>query len=194
MRLWIILGIIIGIVISIIAAVVVVFLVVLPSTREVSTSSGVTTPMASTPSTGTYNPTPSPSLPASRTTLAQSPKSTANVSFSVNVPSVTISGITSVDITADLTNTGTDEAHNVLTTVEVLYQGAPVAISVDGSPAEDRTTISLGNIAAGQTVEKKLHITFGLFDGLGISQNGASFNLTITSDEKTETISYDYKP
>jgi hypothetical protein len=192
MKLGIILGIILGIVITVIAAVVIVFLLVLPATREVSSGSGpaVTTPVATAaPTTGTSNSTPYSPLPTSGTSPAQTPASTANVNFSLNIPSVTISGITSVDISAQLTNTGREDVHNVTGKIEVLYQGSRIKIN-----GQDDVILSLGTIKAGETITRQVKLSFGLFDGLKISQGGATFNLTITSDEKTETVSYDYKP
>jgi hypothetical protein len=194
MKSGIIIGVIAGIVITVVAAVIIVFLLVLPATRNASLSIVTTTPTATSASTGvpgaaTSSPTVHSSTGVLETSPAQTPFTTANVNFSVNVPSFNISLPSSVNITAQLTNTGTDDAHNVAVTIQVYSQGSPIKIS-----GQDQLTVSLGTIKAGQTVTQQEQLSFGLLDGLKVLQSGATIDLTLTSDEKTETLTYNYQP
>ena len=54
--------------------------------------------------------------------------------------------------------------------------------------------IDIGTLSAGQNVVKQVTINFSLTDGLKITQQGVQFVLTIHSDERTETFTYDYQP
>jgi hypothetical protein len=110
----------------------------------------------------------------------------ANVNFSLNVASVTTSGL-SATVNAQLTNTGTSDAHNVQAKVEVISQGSKVNVTGD-------TALNLGTIKAGETVTRQAVFNFSLFDAPKLMQNGATFNLIISSDEKTQTLTYDYHP
>lgn len=94
-------------------------------------------------------------------------------------------------VTAQITNTGNLDAHNVVGKVGVISGGKQITITSSGQTSVSQT---LGTIKAGQTVDTRLDLTFALFDSLTLTQNGVNVSLIITSDEKTQTITYDYKP
>ena len=101
---------------------------------------------------------------------------------------ITGSGL-SRTITARIANTGSVAAHNVRATVNVTSGGSPVRIS-----GQDSLDVSIGDLAPGAAVEKAVELGFGFADGLRISQQGATFFLTVSSDEAAETFSYEYQP
>jgi hypothetical protein len=73
----------------------------------------------------------------------------------------------------------------------VISGGKQITITSSGQTSVSQT---LGTIKAGQTIDTQLNLTFALVDGWTLTQNGATVSLIITSDEKTQTIKYDFKP
>jgi len=130
-----------------------------------------------TPSPTVPPPSPSPTVPL-----------TADVKFELVVTDVSGTGL-SRTITAQITNTGSSDAHNVWAKIEVSSQEARVKL--DG---QDYIRVDLGTIKAKETVTRQVTLNISAFDGLKIAMNGAQFVLTIYSDEHTQTLSYDYKP
>ena len=124
-------------------------------------------------------PSPTPSIP---------PSQNGEVKFEFAVTDISGSGL-SRTITAQVTNTGDIDAHNVWGKVEVSSQGSMIKLE-----GKEFLRIDAGTITSGDTVTIEVTLSFGLTDGLKISQNGATFMLTIYSDESTETFSYDYSP
>ena len=124
-------------------------------------------------------PSPTPSIP---------PSQNGEVKFEFAVIDISGSGL-SRTITAQVTNTGDIDAHNVWGKVEVFSQGSRIKLE-----GKEFLRIDVGTITSGDTVTTELTLSFGLTDGLKISQNGATFLLTIYSDKVTETFSYDYSP
>ena len=90
---------------------------------------------------------------------------------------------------AQLTNTGKDDTHNVWAKVEVFSQESRIKLS-----GEDFLRVDVGLLKNGAAVTKQVPIEFSLMDGLKISQNGARLVLTMNSDEKTQELYDDYQP
>ncbi len=111
-----------------------------------------------------------------------------NVEFEFNITGVSGEGL-SRTISAQLTNSGTDDAHNVWAKVEVFSQDSRIKLS-----GEDFLRVDFGTLKGGTAVTKEVNIKFGIMDGLKISQNGARFVLTVNSDENTQELYYDYQP
>lgn len=189
MKLGIVLGVIIGAVVLGAAMFAIVVLAVLPVTREISEgrADSTQTPVSNPPITSTV-PTLSPFTP-----ITPSPGQTvtpnSSISFSLNVPKSELSGLNSALVTAELTNTGTGDAHNTKAFLEVATQGTRIKVN-----GQDSLIIDLGSIKAGQMVTRDVSLSFGLFDGLKISQSGATLTLNIHSDETTQSLTYEYKP
>lgn len=136
-----------------------------------------TPPVPSQTVTPSITPTvPSPTIPVS------------NVNFQIAITDMSGTGL-SRTATAQVTNTGTTDAHNVWVKSEVLSQGQRIQLS-----GKDYLRINIGTIKAGTTVTVQPDLSFNLLDGLKIQQNGAQLTLTIYSDEHTQTLTYDYKP
>lgn len=133
-------------------------------------------------------PTPSPSVIFTPFTPASTLSDRVN--FNVQITNMTGTGLTR-SVTAQITNTGNLDAHNVVGKVGVISGGKQITITSSGQTSVSQT---LGTIKAGQTVDTRLDLTFALFDSLTLTQNGVNVSLIITSDEKTQTITYDYKP
>lgn len=127
----------------------------------------------------TPEPAPSPSQPSS---------TVSNVEFEFAVTEISGSGL-SRTISAQLTNIGTDDAHNVWAKVEVFSQDSRIKLS-----GEDFLRVDIGMLKGGTAVTKEVNIEFGILDGVKISQNGARFVLTVNSDENTQELYYDYQP
>lgn len=143
------------------------------------TTAGISLPSSSSPSTGGLT-----SSPVSSGSPIQS-----NVNFNLNITNFQATGLTSGTVNAQITDTGTEDANNVWAKVEIICQGA--VVNINGQPY---LRVDLGTIKAGQSVSPQVTINVSLTDGIKISQNGATFRLTIYSDEKTQTLSYDYHP
>jgi len=127
----------------------------------------------------TPEPAPSPSQPSS---------TGSNIVFEFAVTGISGNGL-SRTISAQLTNTGTDDAHNVWAKVEVSSQDSRIRLS-----GEDFLRVDIGMLKGGTAVTKEVNIEFGILDGVKISQNGARFVLTVNSDENTQELYYDYQP
>lgn len=52
----------------------------------------------------------------------------------------------------------------------------------------------VGTLGPGAKITKQVAVEFGFFDGAKVLQNGADIVLTVSSDEKTQTFTYSYKP
>ena len=191
MKFGIILGVLIGIVILGIVVISVLMLVILPATRSTS-SSGV---VSSVPALN-YN-TITPSRPAMVTAspaftnpnyTQPTTQSVANVSFNIQIISVSGEGL-SRTVVAQLSNTGSADAHNVRARVEVFSQNSRIKIN-----SQDYLEENFGTLKAGTTLNIQETISIGLLDSLKIARDGATFNLTIYSDERTQSSSYNYQP
>jgi hypothetical protein len=110
------------------------------------------------------------------------------VRFEIVIADISGSGL-SWTVTAQLTNTGDSDAHNVRAKVEVFSAKARIKLNGQDYLIED-----VGTLEAAATVTKQVTLNFVAFDGLKISRNGARFVLTVDSDEHTETLSYEYQP
>ena len=111
-----------------------------------------------------------------------------NVDFQIAVTSVSGTGL-SRTVTAQITNTGNADVHNVRAKVEVSSRGKGIKLC-----GRDFLTVDIGTIKAGMTATAHVTLSFNFLDGLKIQQNGAQFVLIIYSYEHTQTLTYDYKP
>lgn len=144
-------------------------------------SSAATVPLPSTSTLPVISPTPPPAT-------TQSPAQ-SNVNFSLNISNFNVSGLTSGTVNAQITNTGTADARNVWVKVQIISQGSIVKIG-----GQDYFRKDIGTMTPGETVNSQVTLSVSLADGLKIAQSGATFELTVYSDEKTQTLTYDYKP
>ncbi len=161
----------------------------LPSQKTLvpTTTTSAIPPVTPTPATVR----PTATTPAATNPVASTPAKATDakaVNFGLQIPDVSGDGLTRT-ITGEITNSGNLDAHNVKGKIEVFSNGKLVQIN-----GQSYITRELGTIKAGQTVTTQIDLTFGIFDGMSISQNGATVNLEIASDEATQTLKYDYKP
>jgi cytoskeletal protein RodZ len=196
MKIGIILGIIIGAIIAALAIMIIIVLVVLPMAREVNTpdtsSPAITSTIASSttpkPASSTTAPTSTSTAPKPTGTSPASPN--ANVNFNLIVTGVNTDILSaSATIASQVSNTGTADAHNAWAKVEVFQQGNRIQVG-----GQDYFRYDIGTLKAGETRDVQVTIKFGIMDALKVLQSGATLNLTLTSDEKTQTMSYDYVP
>lgn len=189
MKLGIFIGVVIGFIMVAASAAVVFATLILPSTRG---SQNVT------PTIIIVQPTPLPSLtspvpaakPATSTAQTVTPVSgNSGVTFSAAITGISGTDLTSRAINAQLTNTGTADAHNVSARVDVISQGSQIRLN-----GQNYLTQSFGTLKTGSTVAIQETISVSITEGLKILQNGAVVILTISSDEKTQTVSYNYQP
>ncbi len=160
------------------------FLDLLPITTQPSQNSE---PKEVPPSNQTPAPTTIP-VPVPTPEPSPSPSTPMDVKFGFTVTEISGSGL-SRTISAQLSNTGTNDAHNVSAKVEVFSQDSRVKLG-----GKESLSVDIGTLKASATVTKQVTLEFSVFDGLKIQQNGAKFVLTVYSDEKTETLYYDYSP
>ena len=192
------LGVIVGILLGVLILAAGGILLVKYTTNEISLASNQPNRSASSPLFNSpISTTPLPSAAASSEAktavnppipVTPSPGSIDKVNFNVQITNFTGNGLTRT-VSVDITNTGSQDAHNVVGKVEVLSGGKQITITPNG-----QTSVSqpLGTIKAGQTVSTQENLTFSIFDSPALAQNGATVNLIITSDEKTQTITYKY--
>jgi len=150
-------------------------------------------PQATPGGEGEVNLSPSPATSAEENVEANPPANSPtlaeeDIRFKFAISDISGTGL-SRTITSQLSNTGSSDAHNVWAKVEVFCQGSRVKVSGLDYLKED-----VGILKAGETVTREVTLSFNVFDGLKISNNGAKFILTVYSDEHTETLSYDYQP
>ncbi len=105
--------------------------------------------------------------------------------FDVKIAKICGGGLTRV-VTAQVSNIGKKDAHNVWARVEVESAGYKVRIG-----GLDSLRIDAGTVKSGTTVSREAVLQVGLFDGMRVSQNGARILLTVNSDETTQSFHYD---
>ncbi len=179
------------------------------ATPSPSPSPGIpASPSAPSPTITPPVPSPSPSSPPSISASPSSPSPTTAPTIAPPVPSpppsptvtptvvnfeMVVTGVSgsglSRTVTAQVTNTGSSDAHAAWAKVEVFSQGQRIQLS-----GQDYLRVDIGTVKAGATATAQVTLSFSVFDGLKIQQNGAQFLLTIYSDERTQTLTYDYKP
>ncbi|MDO8531706.1 MAG: hypothetical protein Q7T26_06005 [Dehalococcoidia bacterium] len=143
-------------------------------------------PVGATPTLPPSAPTATPAIPPSVPTTT--PVSAARpVDFQLRIAKVEETGLTSRRMTAEMTNTGDSDAHNVSVKLEVSSRGKRIAVN-----GKDSETIAVGTIGARQMVSRAIDISFSLADGFTIQQQGAEFLATITSTEKTSALRFTY--
>lgn len=143
-------------------------------------------PVSATPTLPPSAPTATPAIPPSAPTAT--PVSAAQpVDFQLRIAKVEETGLTSRRMTAEMTNIGDSDAHNVSVKLEVSSRGKRIAVN-----GQDSVTVAVGTIGARQTVSRAIDISFSLADGFTIQQQGADFLATITSTEKTSALRFTY--
>jgi hypothetical protein len=178
----IVLGVIIGIVALVLIIIVVIILWILPAINQ-NSSSQTTTPAFTT------TPTTLSTTIAKTTTANQTTAPAANdVSFSINITEISGTGL-SRTITSQIRNDGSIDAQNCQARIEVFSGGNRIKIS-----GQDFLIHPLGTLKAKVITTTRVTLSFSVFDAPLILANGATFNLTISSDQKTQTFSYDYTP
>jgi len=113
---------------------------------------------------------------------------TDNVKFALEITSIN-GGDFSRSVSAQLTNVGTADAHNVWGKIEAYYQGIRIKLS-----GQDYVRKDIGLLAARNSVTTDVTLSFSIIDAIKISQNGVRLVLTVFSDEFTQTFYYDYMP
>ena len=194
----IVLGVLIGIIIVTATIVSLLFVGLFPVNQEAS-SNNATSPSINFSSI--VPPTPSPTVPPV-TSQAPSPQKPAassptttnpvtnnkDVNFSLKIISMSNSGF-NYTATAEISNTGTTDAHNVRAEVEVFSQGSRIKVN-----GQNSLSITLGNITSSATLTTQAKLSFSVTDGPKILKNGATFKITVYSDEKTQTITLASQP
>ena len=107
------------------------------------------------------------------------------MSFNLRVVSFDLNGT----VTAEITNAGSVDAHNVWVKVEVFSQGTRVLLN-----GKDFLRVDVGTLKTGETATQQGSSGIGPLDAVKIMQNGAHFDLAVNSDEGTQVFTYDYKP
>jgi hypothetical protein len=131
--------------------------------------------------------------PSQSPTLTSSPISPAatvgQATFEISISSVTGTGL-SRTITAQITNTGSVDAHNVRIKIEVSSGGSRVQLNGQDSYQSS----NLGSLKAGATISPQATVSINPIDGLRVSQSGAQVIATIYSDDGTQSLSYNFGP
>jgi hypothetical protein len=150
-----------------------------PSATSTISPSKTYSPVAAVPKTVTTSP-PFTNLPSD----------SDKVNFGLQITNVSETGILSRSITGEISNTGSVDAHNVICKIEVYSKGKLIKVNSGLSSVIK----SLGTINAGKTATTRVDLAFSPVDALTLTQNGVTVNLQISSDEKTQLLTYDYKP
>src|SRR5512136_3056594 len=120
----IILGVLLGLIIIIVVTVWILSAGFFSGNRP--TNSGTITIQSPSPS---GSPAPnSTAVPISPSIVSESPAQ-SNVNFTLNITRLQVSGLTSLEAAAQITNTGTADAHNAWVKVEIICQGSIIKIN-----------------------------------------------------------------
>jgi hypothetical protein len=154
-----------------------------PSSTPVSSATSPVSPLATSQPASTLTPAitfvpPPPPV----TTPSPSPVQSEDIFF--EIINIAGSGFNRT-ATGQLTNAGFTDLHNAKLKVEI-YSGGKL-IKNNGQPFVEK---SFGIISAGTSVNGTVEIKLSLTDGLFVQENGVSFVLTFTSDEKTRVFNY----
>jgi hypothetical protein len=191
----VVLGVIMGVAIITVVTIVLLFNVFNASSRSSSVQTPPGTPVQTQAPSPVVSLVPAPVPPVSLPPSSHAPSNSnvtiaqPTVEFNLNITGIENTGLTSRGVTGQITNAGTVDAHNVSAKVQVFCQGSLVKIN-----NQDYIVQSLGAIKAGNTVTQAISLSFSILDVGRLSQNGATVTLTITSDEKTQTFSYNFQP
>jgi hypothetical protein len=112
----------------------------------------------------------------------------AKVTFEISITDISGSGLSRA-VTAQVKNTGSADAHNAWIKVDVSSLGQRISLS-----GQDSLKLNIGTVKARSSITAKASLSLYLGDGLRVRQNGAQLLLTVTSDEHTQTLPYNYKP
>jgi hypothetical protein len=163
-----------------------------------STSALPSTPLSATPTWTAASTLPAPSLTAASPasppvsapypSVALSPTPVQSSAVSFEILSVEGSGF-SRTVTGKLTNTGSADLHNSKLKIEMYSNGKLIK-----NDSQSYVEKSFNTLKAGLAIVDVVSIKIGLIDGLSVQKNGVTFLLTFTSDEKTQTFTYDYQP
>lgn len=118
---------------------------------------------------------PAPDAESPATDGGDAPPQTANETnnseqFTVDAEVTGNCGQRCRQVSANLTNNGTETAHNVSTVTR---------ITVDGVRIWQRTN-RLGNVSAGESVERTARVEIGYADAIRIARNGGRVTITTT--------------
>jgi hypothetical protein len=186
----IILGVIAGFIVLTAVIVILALTFVMPAFTEYSNQS-TTAPVTGhetfiPPSTSTST-QPAPS--STQKPISTSTTTTSNdVNFSLNILDVSGADL-SRTVTAQLLNKGSIDATNCWVNIEVFSSGSRIKIN-----GEEYQRIDLGTLKAGEPSVTQVQMSFSMFDAPRMIKNGVNFNITLYSDQKTQTFSYDYQP
>jgi hypothetical protein len=111
-----------------------------------------------------------------------------DVKFTLNILDVSGADL-SRTVTAQLLNTGSIDATNCWVKIEVFSSGSRIKIN-----GEEYQRIDLGTLKAGEPFITQVQMSFSVFDAPKMIKNGVTINITLYSDHKTQTFSYDYQP
>jgi hypothetical protein len=81
------------------------------------------------------------------------------------------------------------DAHNVW--VRVSASSGSSVIKMSG---QNYLRVDIGTLKAASSVIKQVELSLNLVDALKVSQQGVRMEMTIVSDEYSETVYYDYLP
>jgi cytoskeletal protein RodZ len=166
-----------------------------PSTTAASlpSSSRTNTPAVASPSTSSSS---TPSLTGKPSPSSTPATDASGVTFEMFISNYDYSAArpNTGTVYASITNKGSTDAHNTQVKMELSCGGSIVKVSYDDLKNQASYRKNLGTIKAGDTVTDQATITVGLLDGVKIAANGATIVLTITSDEKTDTLNYEILP
>jgi hypothetical protein len=154
-------------------------------TTSIPASSTSVLPVITTTAPLTTSSTPRPTgtmVPSSTTSQAE------YVKFEYEVTNVTGTGFTRT-VSAKLKNSGTMDAHNVW--VRVSASSGSSVIKMSG---QNYLRVDIGTLKAASSVIKQVELSLSLVDALKVSQQGVRMEMTIVSDEYSETVYYDYLP
>jgi hypothetical protein len=136
-----------------------------------------------------YSPSPAIAAPVtSAPVIRRIPAEKINVKFGLSITGVSGSGF-SRTVSARITNSGANAAHNTNIKVEAYYQGSRVKLG-----GKDYIQQNLGTLRAGETRQVEATLSFNITDGTRILKNGVEFVITLSSDENTQFLNYHYTP
>ncbi|MBI2908962.1 MAG: hypothetical protein HYX92_15070 [Chloroflexi bacterium] len=156
----------------------------LPKSIPSPTLTPVPTPMLTALAPLVLTPTRPSAVASARTPSPVRPE----VEFDVSITEVSGAGLTRT-LSARIANVGRADAHRVWLKLEATSGGAAIKLGGQDYLRED-----IGALKAASSIQRRVTLSVSPLDGLKVAGNGLRFVLTVYSDERTQTFSYEYRP
>jgi hypothetical protein len=187
----IILGVVAGFIVLMAVIAILAFVYVVPAVNQISnqfTATPVTSYQTSVPPSTTTTSKPIPNSTQSPVQTSSTTAEDNNINFTLEILSVSGANL-SRTVTAMVINAGRIDAENCRAKIEVFSSNNRIKINGQAYLEQD-----LGTLKPGEPSISEVTLSFSALDAPKLLKNGVTINITLYSDQKTQTFSYDYQP